>query len=149
MKPLLLFYNRPSLFLFFFVLSCTLKQKDNIQCDNLSTINPNGSSEMALFMRDLSKKCDTNKVRLKNNQPISFNISADKILTAKMTKGHHMDSTYKAFALQFIDQIKAINNEKSIERQAFFYNAMIQNCTSCHQNRCPGPITKIKKLYVK
>ena len=148
MRQVLLSYNSFYLFLFCFVISCTATQTEKTDCDS-PPINPNGSSEMALFMRGLSKSCDTNKIRLENNQPISFNIITDKILTSIMTKGHHMDSSYKDFALQFIDQIKVINNEQSIERQAFFYNAMIQNCISCHQSRCPGPITKIKKLRFK
>ena len=145
-RQVLLSYNS-FLLLLFFVFSCTATQTVKTDC-KIVPVDPNGSSEMALFMRGLSKDCDTNKIRLKNNQLISFNIASDKILTSKMTKGHFIDSSYKSYAAQFIDQIKTINKATSLDKQLFFYNTMIKNCISCHQNRCPGPITKINKLYI-
>tara|TARA_B100000530_G_C15800923_1_gene425529 strand:+ start:290 stop:604 length:315 start_codon:yes stop_codon:yes gene_type:complete len=101
---------------------------------------------MALFMRELTKSCDSNKLRLKNKQLISFDIDEQRILTSEMTKGHHKDSAYKSYASKLIEQIDEINNNSLPDKQLFFYNAMIQNCISCHQGRCPGPIKKIKKL---
>ena len=146
MKPLVSFYNSFFLFLCFLLCSCTFKEADNIECEDKPVFKQNISSEMALFMRELTKSCDSNKLRLKNKQLISFDIDEQRILTSEMTKGHHKDSAYKSYASKLIEQIDEINNNSLPDKQLFFYNAMIQNCISCHQGRCPGPIKKIKKL---
>ena len=149
MKPPVLFYNNYFLFLCFLLCSsCTFKSADNVECKDKPELKQNISSEMSLFMRKLTKSCDSNKIRLKNKQLIAFDIDAQNILTSEMTKGHHKDSTYKAFASRFIEQIHEINNKHLADSQLFFYNAMIQNCISCHQGRCPGPIKKIKELKI-
>ena len=110
-------------------------------------INPNGESEMALFMRKVAKECEINKANIINSNNLSWSFNPDDILNAKMTKGHTMDSVYIVFAEEFISKFNTLKKEK--DEPKLFYNAFIQNCISCHQTRCPGPIKRIKKLRIK
>ena len=110
-------------------------------------VNPNGESDMSLFMRKIAQECEINKVNIINGKPLAFSINPELILKAKMTKGHTMDSNYIVFAEAFISKFNALEKEK--EDPKLFYNAFIQNCISCHNTQCPGPIKRINKLRVK
>jgi hypothetical protein len=110
-------------------------------------LNPNGDSEMSLFMRKIAQECEINKGNIKDGKPLAFSINPDLILKAKMSKGHTMDSNYIIFAEEFISKFNAMVKVK--EDTKLFYNAFIQNCINCHKTQCPGPIKRINKLRIK
>jgi hypothetical protein len=37
---------------------------------------------------------------------------------------------------------------KSHDNLSETFNIMVDNCMNCHQKMCPGPMVKIKKLYI-
>ena len=111
-------------------------------CHINAGVNPNGESEMALFMRRIASECDLVKAQILKKEKAQFNFEPTQILKATMTKGHSMDGAYIAYAKTFINQVEQFNEDANKNN----YNAIILNCINCHKTRCPGPIDRIKKL---
>ena len=128
-------------FLASLIWACQLIDQDDSSC-KAPPINPNGESEMALFMRRIAAECDSVKSKMLKEKEAKFSIDATQILKAKMTKGHSMDSLYIAYANTFIQQIAQFNTKSN----KTIYNAIVLNCIACHKTSCPGPIDRIKKL---
>jgi len=54
---------------------------------------------------------------------------------------------YQGLASIYVNSAKRLNRPNVNKRDAF--NLMIDNCMSCHQQMCPGPMVRIKKLYIE
>jgi hypothetical protein len=108
---------------------------------------PNEDSELAWLMRQMYD--DSEKIRtaiLNNSLPNDFRKKFKSIHTATPTdmsvKGEVFDHSAKAF-LQTLDKFYT-NKENQVEN----FNLVVNACVSCHQNYCPGPIKRIKKLSI-
>ncbi len=106
--------------------------------------DPNGTSELQLTMRDMYDYFDEIKKELAaGNKP--ENIKAFKhIMTDKPTEeGKNASEVYMAMADSYFLAVENMNLEKNQEA----FNQLVSSCMSCHQQVCPGPMVKIKKLY--
>lgn len=113
-----------------------------------STKYPNDDSELAWLMRDMYQDGEKIKTAVQNKQlPEDFREKFKNIHTATPTdaavKGEVFDTSAKVF-LQTLDKFYT---EK--ENQVENFNIVVNACVACHQNYCPGPIKKIKKLAIK
>ena len=70
-----------------------------------------------------------------------------RIHVATATDDHLDQATFKAFADNYLQQLKAFHAAAPGDQKRTF-NAVINACASCHTNVCPGPMVRIKKLYV-
>jgi hypothetical protein len=120
---------------------CSSGKKVNIQ-----PINPNGDSELALFMRSMFDDLAAMKEQVANGDSVLIELDHEKILSAHATEPEKANSPeYKAFADGYLNIIDALNSAEASERVVLYEN-LIENCISCHQVLCPGPIVKINRL---
>ncbi len=122
--------------------SCTNEAKRQ------APINPNGDSELALVMRQLTEEADAIKSEIEAGQPIEFTVDHEAILRAHATEPEKANSpTYKAFAKLYLQSIEDLHSAKPAQIPEL-YDKMIDGCINCHKSLCPGPVVRIKKLYL-
>lgn len=145
---------KKSKFLFFVVLllmNCEAKKsskKIKIVDEVPTSFEMYKTSEMASLMRTML--AENNKLRQKiiEGKDIGdFNKEYLKIHTAELTDTADLDRTYPAFAEYFLQMQKDIYEVAESDRKAQFNNS-IDACIACHQDRCAGPIPRIRKLKI-
>ncbi len=112
--------------------------------------NPNKDSELTLLMREVFEKTGKIKARINQQQPLpdwyaNYLDQLTEIHTATPTDESIKDETFFAF-------IKLLNQNAQELAQTpdkEHYTQLVNSCIKCHQVYCPGPIVRIKKLYVK
>ena len=109
-------------------------------------IDPNDSSEMALMMRDMFLKLNDIKSKIQSGQDISyeqlrFSIIHESEATDNSFLNNGLTLMSKAFEQKVID----FNNYPSVQN----YTEIVNNCISCHQGMCPGPLQRIDNLILE
>ena len=103
-------------------------------------------SELTLLMRDMYDYYDSLKVHIENGD-IPENIrefhAVHSAISTEPAKAK--SDLYQAMATVYKESADRLKNKSDIS-QAF--NLMVDNCMNCHQQMCPGPMVKIKKLYL-
>lgn len=134
-------------------LSFSTEEGESSGPDTLSTTAGQGlkpPSELALLMREMVIFSDSTKARLQRGADLlPYPTQFDKMHTATPTGGKlDMDqATYTAFADHYIGQVKALYDAPKADRDRIF-NGTLNGCANCHTVTCPGPMQKIKKMYV-
>ncbi len=104
-------------------------------------------SELAQLMRDMVRFADSTKQRLADNKELlPFPAEFKKMITAEATPGMVDHRVFDHFAFSYFHQLDSLYTTPRASRQEV-YNELIQYCAACHGNVCPGPLTRIKKLY--
>lgn len=112
-----------------------------------STIYPNGGSELAVLMREMYDDADLIKKAVLNREfPPDFRQKFAYLHWASPTDSQTKTEAYPDMAKAFMDNLEALYAEKNPEKRIKKFDIVIQNCITCHQSHCPGPIKKIKKL---
>ncbi len=102
-------------------------------------------SEMASLMKQMAHINEQLKERIKKGEDLGeFPANFEKILTASMTKNQEMDEFFKRHAELFLETQREIYAHP--ENATELYNLSIDACIKCHEEKCPGPITRIQKL---
>lgn len=141
-------------FLASFFIACSGNDKqaeESCEADELevSAINPNGDSELALLMRQLFYDADTLKQLIVNNEgnvSDEFIAELEKIHSAIPTDPTVKTPEFIAFNNLMISEAKALKENTENKSEAF--NRFVNRCIDCHQMVCPGPIKRIKKLKI-
>ena len=94
---------------------------------------------MALMMRDMFFKLNDIKSKIQSGQDISyeqlrFSIIHESEATDNSFLNNGLTLMSKAFEQKVID----FNNYPSVQN----YTEIINNCISCHQRMCPGPLQR-------
>jgi cytochrome c556 len=106
-------------------------------------------SELALLMKDMYKVNEKWKAEIeKGNIPKDFPIEHKKILTAKSSNARAESDFYKSMALVYLNNVEWVTQADTSNVKTKF-NGMINTCISCHEQICQGPISRIKKLFIK
>jgi hypothetical protein len=115
-----------------------------------SAINPNGDSELALVMRALfDDAMKMKRVMMVDGVAPASEIDYTEILEAHATEPEKANSPeYKAMAQAYISLMKEFETQKDTNAHVQF-NTVVDACMGCHKVMCPGPMVKIKKLYLK
>ena len=125
------------------LLSCSLSNNKNKPS---VIIDPNPTSEMAQLMREMTTELDKIKIRLQNNELLENNfLDFDLIHEAKVTD----ESFNKPHIMPMSQAFHFVVNEFNKDPNIINYNSIINNCISCHQLSCQGPLMKINKLTIK
>ena len=142
---------------FFFLLvlmvphfACNSKEKSCTSGTSIpkKIINPNGDSELALLMRAMYDEADHMKQQLTNGESLTLQLDHDQILTARATEPEKAASDlYKAFAGNYLQSVQSLRNARN-DQVPELYAQMVEQCRNCHQELCPGPMVKIKKLML-
>ena len=105
-------------------------------------------TEMALLMEQMYVDNKRLKERILNGEPIGkFPEYFTKIHTAKMTDEGENDDFFKQQAKKYITAQQLIYEDSKNAKEHF--NNGVDACIKCHEQKCGGPIPRIKKLYIK
>ena len=105
-------------------------------------------SEMASLMETMfasNKKLKENIIQ--GNDLGEFQDNFLKIHSSAMTDESDNDAFFKQQAQIFIAAQQMIFRDKENAKE--HYNASISACIECHQEKCGGPIPRIKTLFIK
>lgn len=106
-------------------------------------------SELATLMLEMyAKNQDWKEEILKGNVPKDFPEKYKNMHTAKSVNEHAGSEFYNAMTESYLLSINELTNatpENAVEK----YNNMVNVCLQCHQEICPGPVSKIKRLTIK
>jgi len=142
-----------------FFFSCSESKQEDKKTDlthissddvEVSEINPNGDSELALLMRDMYDKAELIKQDIISGEGTITKEYIDELArmhTAEPTDEGVQDAEFIAFGNLLISQANALYESK--EHQADAFNSLVDRCVDCHHSFCPGPIKKINKLRIK
>lgn len=123
------------------ILACGQKEssKTNIY-------NPNGDSELALLMREMFDDGMVVKNGILEGKYPNIETAFKKIHSADATEPDKVASqVYKEFASAYEASVVAYQ-EAIGDQKIAAYQLMVSNCMGCHQQLCPGPIRKIKRM---
>ena len=105
-------------------------------------------SEMAALMEQMYVDNQRLKERIKKGDTIGqFPQHFLKIHKAVMTDDSDNDAFFKEQAAKFIKAQELIYKDPKNAKAHF--NAGVDACIQCHQQKCGGPIPRIKKLYIE
>ena len=104
-------------------------------------------SEMSTLMEQMYVDNQRLKARILNGDTIGkFPNHFLKIHSAVMTDPTENDLFFKEQAQRFIHAQELIYEDPKNAKQHF--NDGVNACIHCHEEKCGGPITRIKKLYI-
>ncbi len=123
-------------------------QTSSIMADT-TDLNPNGSSELSLLMRQMHKHALQAREDVLNNKvtkgyPAEFH----KIYSAAPTTPTTKNQYYNSYADLYMAALKNFSksNRKNLKEN---YNNLISGCVVCHTTHCPGPMVLIEKLPIE
>ena len=125
---------------------CTEKKADDASCA-VDDPNPNKSSELAILMRKMATHAEEIKKevvagKLTSAFPEEFRKIHSAIPTDSLIKGDLFDG----YATAYVNNVEALYDGNGDLHAEF--NAVVNTCISCHEQSCPGPIVRIKKMIV-
>lgn len=105
-------------------------------------------SEMAALMEQMYVDNMRLKGRIMDGDTIgSFPQYFLKIHASAMTDESENDAFFKEQAAKFLKAQQLVYTD-SINAKKHF-NEAVSTCIKCHEQKCEGPIVRIKKLYIK
>ena len=111
-------------------------------------LNPNGSSELSLLMRQMfDHAAAARKLTLQNQKDGEYPKMFDAIYTAEPTDAETKNNYYDTFAGLYLNAIKNYSSSNNGDLKSN-YNNLVNTCLACHSTHCPGPVPKIKKLLI-
>jgi len=115
----------------------------------VSPINPNGDSELALLMRKMFEEGEDIKALITNNEgniTEEYISELERIHTAIPTDPDVKTPEFEAYTQLMIEEANTLFSNDTNRVQGF--NNLVNRCIDCHQSFCPGPIKRIKKLTI-
>lgn len=112
-------------------------------------LNPNGSSELSLLMRQMHKHALKAREDVLNNKVSGgYLVEFEKIYTAKPTTATTKNQYYNSYADLYMAALKNFSksNRKNLKEN---YNNLVSGCVVCHTTHCPGPMVLIEKLPIE
>jgi len=103
-------------------------------------------SPLAQLMRDMTTFADSTKQRLlRGEELLPYPATFKDMVTVESTPGMVDHRTFDPFAFSYLRQLDSLYKVVPGQRQQAF-DELIQYCTACHGQVCPGPLVRIKKL---
>lgn len=117
------------------------------QCDSKASYTMAVDSELTLLMRNMYNYYDSIKVDITNGTLTEDILIFQDIHKAVATSSEKSSSDlYQGMAAIYVQSAKRLNLPNINQKEAF--NLMVDNCMNCHKQMCPGPMVRIKKLYL-
>jgi hypothetical protein len=106
-------------------------------------------SELALLMRLMAVHADSVKAAIQQGRELPpYPEEIRTLFTATPTEGMHIDPiTYPTFGQDYLTKVDMLYAGAEEDRSRL-YNGLVQSCANCHTTHCPGPMMRIKKMYV-
>lgn len=135
-----------------FFVSCQTEEKPQArelaELPYVAPINPNGESELAHLMRQMNKQLGDIRNDLLVGKTYGKRLDYTAIKTATPTDDNTKGDNFDAFSSAYLAAIDLFNKANTLEEQSAAFNGIINNCLACHQVTCPGPISRINKLWI-
>lgn len=143
-------------FIFFSFFACKEKEATCAVCDeelkqqtaandSLVMYEP---SELAILMKAMyAANTNWKDEILKGNIPKSFPEQYTKMHGAQSINENAGSENYTKMTNEYLETVKLLT-EASPENAKERYNNMVNMCLQCHEQICPGPVTKINKLKI-
>ena len=126
-----------------FLLSCQGSSEQKVR-----PINPNGDSELALLMRDMEVEARLMKSEIVEGHKPAVKNFFKEIHTAEATEPEKVASeAYRMYASAYHNALGMLDESEKADVPVA-YTAMVESCMNCHREMCPGPMVRIKKLYL-
>lgn len=110
--------------------------------------NPNGDSELALLMREMHDDGMLTKQQILNGETPEVKCDYKTMYSIEATEPEKAASTeYQIFGKAYEASVAALLAADE-EHRPTAYQTMVGACMNCHQAMCPGPMVKIKKMYL-
>ncbi|PZD79595.1 hypothetical protein [Mesonia sp. K7] len=104
-------------------------------------------SEMAAFMEKMYADHKRMKAEIMAGQKVdSLNFDLALLYHANMTDSSDNDEAYQQMAQAFAKYEELITQDTTPQKENF--NQAVNLCIACHQQKCTGPIPRIKKLLI-
>ena len=137
------------LFFALIIFGCNSSSENSETVKNEEELIMAPRSEMAILMNEMYAFNESIKEQiisgeLNNDFPDNFN----KIQTAVLTKPSVRDAAFESYSSDFISKTKNVfetPHDNLVDR----YNEAVNSCISCHNDKCVGPIPRIKKLLIQ
>ena len=127
-------------FMTFFLAQCKEEKSQG------NFVNSNGDSELTLLMRHMYDHFEGVKNQITDGQNPRILVH-NQIKLAESTEPEKAKSeSYQNFADEYI---KLVSQYNDVQLDKFHFNGIVDNCMDCHKQMCPGPMVRIKKLYIK
>ena len=150
MKRNIFFFLSLTFFAGVLLWSCQSEQEEAQSKAEEAIQYPNKDSELALLMRDMYEDAESMKKALELQKlPEDFRAKFKQIHSAEATDPSVRNAAFDNMSEAFLAQVETLYQPISPSERSKAFNLMVQNCISCHQVHCPGPIKKIKKLHIR
>lgn len=107
--------------------------------------DPNGTSELQLSMREMYDHFEKIKADVIAGKDVSDVEIFDHILTDTPTEaGKNATDIYKSMAASYFYAVEQLKVDQDLSS----FELIVDTCMNCHKQICPGPMVKIKKLYI-
>lgn len=117
------------------------------QAESCAPLNPNGDSERALMMREMTRLAEGNAEALrKGGELLPYNGEFEKLASTSGTMTvdeDFFDAMSKGY-LVHLKELYSSTPEKRIEA----HNNLVQSCQDCHAQTCRGPLKRIDNMMV-
>lgn len=111
-------------------------------------INPNGDSELALLMREMYDDGMLTKQQILDGKIPEVKCDYPSMYSIEATEPEKATSLdYKLFGKAYEASVAELLSSNESNRSSA-YQTMVGACMNCHQAMCPGPMVKIKKMYL-
>lgn len=112
------------------------------------SLNPNGDSELALLMRDMTTWTEEQTKRLKEGQALQpVPASFQTLITAQPTDMGLDTLSLRGYGRLWLEQLSAFEQAGETEKVEA-HNNLVRSCRSCHEQFCRGPLKRIDRMLV-
>lgn len=131
-----------------FYFSCNQKETNKEHSNEKEEFDMYEFSQMASLMEQFYAENKRIKERIENGESLGiFPAYFETIHEAELTDPKDRDAFFNEQAKIFIEAQQLIyENDENVKDH---FNLAIDACIQCHQQKCLGPIPRIKKLYIK
>lgn len=129
-----------------FLLSCSTEEPAT---EKTEVYNPNGDSELALAMRSIFDQTEEIKASLRDGKlviPEGYIENLRSFHSATPTDPEVKVTEFFGFVKAIEIVAQKLEESEDVEVQRVQYAQLVNTCIQCHQQFCPGPIRRIKKL---
>lgn len=137
-----------SLFCIGFILACGSEETNKSQRTSSSVFSPNEDSELALLMRFMFDDMDRVRSELKAGKHPIITFPAKELFSAEPTDENQVSSDhYHLLGQAFLAAVNQFQ-QSDYSQLSEHYEVLVESCMSCHQHSCPGPMRRIRNLYL-
>lgn len=139
------YWLRNSLYFILLILLGCGQSGTNVPSGAVSKGEIQKTSEGAVLMRSMEQLIKLHGQAVAENKSVPIEAEVFKSFkTCQLTDSTVRDAGFKLRVDTIISLLHAASNNRSKE----VHNSLVNYCVKCHENYCPGPISRIKKLKV-